>query len=159
MPQLPWIVVWVSVLCGYLPYQMGYAFLNPLVIVGYGFLGLWVGGVVREPLWAIAATLGTSWVALLVVNLLGGAPAWVLPPWGIVLVNAWLGGTGALLAQRLRPNVARAVFACFVIFVYFNANLPESWKIWIAEHTTDQDLMIFGGVCGSVFVGTWRLRR
>ena len=159
MPRIPLIVVWVAVMCGYLPWSMGYAFFNPIVIVGYGFFGLLIGAHVRDWRWAIAATLGTTWLAVLLVNLTSSVPFWVAPPWGVMAANGCLGAAGALMAQRLKVWVARAIFAGLGAFVIFNRYLPYEWKVWIGEHTTDEDLITFAVGCGILFVGTWRLRR
>ena len=152
-------VVWVAVMCGYIPWSMGYAFFNPMVIVGYGFFGLVIGAHVRDSRWAISVTLGTTWLALLLVNFTSTVSVWVFPPWGVLAANAWLGVSGALVAQRVKVWVARTIFASLGAFVILSSYLPYSWKVWIGEHTTDVDLIMFAVGCGILFVGTWRLRR
>ena len=49
MPGIPLLVVWVALLCGYIPYSMGFAFLNPVVVIAYGFLSLLIGATVTRP--------------------------------------------------------------------------------------------------------------
>lgn len=159
MPQLPLVVVWFAVLSGYIPYTMGYAFLNPIVITAYGLLGwLVAANLPRLPL-AIAGSIGTTTLALAVVNLTSGNLHLVLPSHWILAGSFSLSATSALASSRLAPRTARWLFAALAVLFYFNGALPYGVKLWISEHTTNQDLQVFSLLLSLVFVGTWRVLR
>lgn len=172
MPSIPLIVVWFSVLSVYLPYNMGFAFLNPIVLTAYGFLG-WLTGA-NLPDWrkAFLASAVTTLAAILLVNLSSGIPHLVLPAIGILLSSLTLSASSALATSGIRaalhrrglPEDAirlrlRLGFAAFAVALYFNGLLPYSTKMWIAERTTNPDLIFFSAIASAVFVGTWRLTR
>jgi hypothetical protein len=177
MQKIPVAVVWLAVLCGYLPYQMGFAFFNPVLILAYAFLGLLVGasllpaGPNMRNVWISAGIVwGTLAVALLVVNLAVEAKEPVLPEWGVLGTAAAVTLASVLLMQGLAqwllrkswdPSRVRLTlrlsFAVLATAVYFNGRLPYDWKIWLSEHTTDEDLIRFGLGTSALFVGIWRL--
>lgn len=179
MQKIPVAVVWLAVLCGYLPYQMGFAFFNPVLIFAYAFLGLLVGATLlsedpsnRNACISTGIVWGTLGLALLVVNIVTQAKEPVLPEWGILATAALLALASVLLMQGLAswllrlgwdgPTVRfrlRMLFAILAIAVCFNGRLPYDWKVWLAEHTTDDDLIRFGLGCSVLFVGIWRLAR
>jgi hypothetical protein len=159
MPQLPLVVVWFAVLSGYIPYTMGYAFLNPIVVTAYGLLGWLVAANVARLTVAMAGATGTTVLALAVVNLTSGTPHLVLPPPLILAGSFSLSVTSALAASRLPSRNARWLFAGLAVLFYFNGALPYDVKMWVSEHTTNQDLLIFSVILNLIFVGTWRVLR
>ncbi len=159
MPQLPLVVVWFAVLSGYIPYTMGYAFLNPIVITAYGLLGWLVAANLQRLSLAIAGALATTLLALAVVNLTSGNPHLVLPSPMILAGSFCLSVSSALASSRLASRTARWLFAAAAVLFYFNGALPYQTKLWISEHTTNQDLIMVSTVLSLIFVGTWRLLR
>lgn len=172
MPGIPLLVVWVALLCGYIPYSMGFAFLNPVVVIAYGFLSLLIGATVTRPGWVLTASLTTTLLALITVNATSGMMQIVLPSWGVLAASIWLSCSGALLTGGLRNwllrhgrneeqirNWLRLLFAALALIVYFNGLLPYDWKMWLAERTTNEHLIRFAFVCGAIFVGIWRMTR
>lgn len=170
MPSIPLIVVWFAVLCGYLPYSLGFAFLNPLIVIAYGFLGLLVAANVPHPRYAAIAAAATTLLALAVVNITSGIPHLVLPATSIILASIALSVASTLAGSGLRSRwlsqgldedrvrlYLRLLFAAFALLVYGNGYLPLDAKIWLAEHTTNNDLLIFAMVSIALFVGTWRM--
>jgi len=179
MQTIPLAVVWVSVMCGYLPYQMGFSFFNPVLILSYAFLGLLVGASLlgadpsNKNVWrSIGIVLGTLAMALLVVNLATQAKEPVLPERGILGTAVVVAIASVLLMQGLASWLLRRgwegsqvrlslrlLFAFLALAVYFNGRFPYDWKLWLSEHTTDEDLVRFGLVTSVVFVGIWRVTR
>lgn len=172
MPGIPLIFVWFAVLCGYLPYSMGYAFLNPMVIISYGFLGWLIGANVSSIPWAMAASMATTLLAIVMVNLSSGILHLVIPSLSVIGASLWLSvtgvmATGGLRAFGLRQGLheesirgrLRLGFAALATLAYFNSYLPFEWKMWLASRTTNPDLIGFALVWGALFVGTWRLTR
>lgn len=172
MPGIPLLVVWVAVLCGYIPYSMGFAFLNPVIVIAYGFLSLLIGATVTRPSWVAAASLLTTLLALITTNATSGVLHLVLPSWGVLAASIWLSLSGALLTEGLRNwllrqgrheeqirNWLRILFAALALLVYCNGLLPYDWKMWLAERTTSEHLIRFALVSGAIFVGIWRMTR
>lgn len=168
MPSIPLAVVWLAILCGYLPYTMGYAFLNPIVLIGYGALGLLIGANIPTPKPAIAASLLTTTLAIAVVNLTSGIPHLVLPSPGILLATATLSLTTVLAATGLRHfwrrrNLdedqirlrLRLAFAALALAVYLNGYLPYNAKMWIAARTTNPDLIQFALLASAACTALW----
>lgn len=172
MPSLPLTLCWFAVLSGYLPYSMGLAFLNPVLMTGYGFLGFLLGAHLGKGLVAGIVALVTTAAGLLVVNLSGGFPEAVLPRVTVLGANALLCGSSAMAATGLREWMERRGveseaaafrlrmgFAVAAVAFYFNGQLPYEWKVWLAEHTTSEDLVRFAVFVSVLFVGTWRMTR
>lgn len=172
MPGIPLLVVWVAVLCGYIPYSMGFAFLNPVIVIAYGFLSLLIGATVTRPGWVAAASIFTTLLALVTTNATSGVLHLVLPSWGVLAASIWLSLCGALLTEGLRNsllrqgrdeeqirNWLRMLFAALALLVYFNGLLPYDIKMWLAERTTNEHLIRFALVSGAIFVGIWRMTR
>ncbi len=172
MPSIPLTVVWFAVLCGYLPYSLGFAFLNPIILTGMGFLGLLVSANVPATRIAILSSIATTTLAILMVNLTSGIPHLVLPSTSILLSSWLLSASSVLAATGIRalllrrgydePQVRlilRLAFATLALAWYLNSWLPYDAKMWLASHTTNNDLIIFAMVSSAVFMGTWRLTR
>jgi hypothetical protein len=177
--NIPLAAVWIGVLCGYVPYSMGLAFLNPILIIGYGFLGFLLGANLlpndptpRRAGLAAAASIVTLLLALAVVNATGGFPTLVLPGWEILLSSFCISATGALAALGLNSALSRREwdaerirfalrmgFGVLALAFYANGYLPYDWKMWLAEHTTNGDLWRFGAGVALAFVGIWRVAR
>lgn len=170
MPSIPLIFVWFAVLSGYMPYSMGYSFLNPLILIGYGLLGWLIGANVPRVWVAISAGIATTLLALLVVHLVSGNLQIVMPATGILISNLALTITSVLATSGLRRRwlkqgmeesriqlILRGIFVVMAIPLYANGYFPIDWKIWLAEHTTDPDLVQFAAAVSLVFLGLWRI--
>lgn len=156
MPSIPLAVVWFAVLAGYLPYSMGYAFLNPLILIGYGLLGWLIGANLSTARPAIAAGMLTTLLAILMVNISSGIPHLVLPSASILFSSLLLTVSSVLATSALRRRwlaggmaedriqfILRAAFAAAAVLLYLNGYLHYDVKIWIAAHTTNRDLVAF----------------
>jgi hypothetical protein len=156
MPSIPLIVVWFAVLSGYLPYSMGYAFLNPLILVGYGLLGWLLGANLSTIRPAIIGGALTTILAILTVNISSGIPHLVLPSTSILVCSLLLTISCVLATNALRNYFQsrhlpeeriqfflRAAFAAAAVLLYLNGYLPYDVKMWIAAHTTNRDLIAF----------------
>jgi hypothetical protein len=170
MPSLPLALCWITLLSGYFPYSMGLAFLNPILLTGYGLLGFLVGAHLGSVWAGFAATAGTTLLGLVVVNVTGGWPETVLPGMAMLGANLLLSFTSVLGARSLRGWLERrgvegeaaklrlsAGFAAAAAAFYWNGALPYGMKMWIAAHTTTQDLILFSLVASTLFVGIWRM--
>jgi hypothetical protein len=169
MPTIPLIVVWFAVLSGYLPYNMGFAFLNPMLIIAYGFLSLLIAANVPNVKHAIAASATTTLLALLTVNATSGIPHLVLPALTIILSSHLLSATGTLATAGIRSlllargkhedqirTYLRINFAVFAVLLYNNSYLPYETKMWLAERTTNEDLIRFALFTSILFLAIWR---
>ena len=169
MPTIPLIVVWFAVLSGYLPYNMGYAFLNPMLVIAYGFLSLLIAANVPSPKHAILASAATTLLALMTVNATSGIPHLVLPAATIILCSLLLSATGTLATAGIRSlllargkhedqirTYLRLAFAVLAILIYNNSYLPYDTKLWLAERTTNQHLIRFALVTSIFFLAIWR---
>ena len=169
MPSIPLVFVWFAVLSGYLPYTMGYAFLNPMLIIGYGFLSLLIAANVPNVKHAIAASAATTLLALITVNLTSGIPHLVLPATTIILCSLLLSAAGTLATAGVRSlllargkdedqirTYLRIAFAVVAVLLYNNSYLPYDTKMWLAERTTNEDLIRFALVTAILFLAIWR---
>jgi hypothetical protein len=50
-------------------------------------------------------------------------------------------------------------FGALALAYWGQSWLPYEWKIWLAERTTNPDLVRFSCFVGLAFVGTWRVTR
>ncbi len=169
MPTIPLIVVWFAVLSGYLPYNMGFAFLNPMLIIAYGFLSLLIAANVPNPKHASAASAATTLLALLTVNISSGIPHLVLPALTIILCSLLLSAAGTLATAGIRSlllargkhedqirTYLRIAFAVLAVLLYNNSYLPYEIKMWLAERTTNAHLIRFSLVTSILFLAIWR---
>ncbi len=169
MPTIPLIVVWFAVLSGYLPYSMGFAFLNPMLVIAYGFLSLLIAANVTNPKHAMLASALTTLLALLTVNATSGIPHLVLPATTIILASLLLSATGTLATAGIRSlllargkhedqirTYLRLGFAVLAILAYNNSYLPYDTKMWLAERTTNSDLIRFALLTSILFLAIWR---
>ena len=169
MPTIPLIVVWFAVLAGYLPYNMGFAFLNPMLIISYGFLSLLIAANVPNPRHAFLASAATTLLALITVNITSGIPHLVLPALTIILCSLLLSAAGTLATAGIRSlllakgkdedqirTYLRINFAVFAVLLYNNSYLPYEAKMWLAERTTNHDLIRFSLVTSILLLAIWR---
>ncbi|MBZ2187017.1 MAG: hypothetical protein K7J46_20100 [Bryobacter sp.] len=170
MPTLPLTLCWFAVMSVYLPYSMGLAFLNPVLLTGYGLLGFLVGGRLERVRAGFAVTAGTLVLGLAVVNITGGWPELVLPAAGMLGAVMLLAFNSTLAAVGLRRWMERrgctaeeaafrlsAAFGGVAVAFYFNGALPLEIKTWLAAHTTSSDLRLFCLLVSLLFVGIWRM--
>jgi len=168
MPSFPLIFVWFALMCGYLPYSMGYAFLNPLILISYGLLGLLIGANVTNPRNAITASAATTLLAITTVNVTSGIPRLVLPSVSILAASLALSTTSILATTGLRQRWTRQghdeskirlrlrlAFAALALALYFNSYLPYAWKMWLAARTTNPDLIQFAVITSVLLTATW----
>lgn len=179
MARIPQITIWLALLCGYMPYNMGFALFNPLLLLVYSFLAILVAAtlVPAQPGWknvaiSAGAAQATLLGAVLVVNAFSGVNEFAWPSldlWAIGILcsftgamavlglNAWMTRKG--WSEEQRRTRLRIAFVCLALPILFNSYLPYAAKVWIGEHTTNEDLRVFGLGSAAVFVGTWRLTR
>lgn len=179
MARIPQLTIWLGLLCGYMPYNMGYALFNPLLLLVYAYLAILVAATLipgapgwRSICWSAGLAQGTLLAAIVVVNALSGVNEFVWPSLDILAAGVLVSGTGALLVEGLnawgvrkgwpedvRRGRLRLVFAALALPVLFNAYLPYGAKVWIAEHTTNEDLLVLALGSSVAFVGIWRVTR
>lgn len=179
MARIPQLAIWLGLLCGYLPYNMGYALFNPILLMVYAYLAILLAATLipGEPGWrsiGVSAGLaqGTLLSAILVVNALSGVNEFVWPSLDILGAGVLVSVTGGMAVQGLnawgarrgwhedvRRGRLRMAFAALTLPVLFNSYLPYGAKMWIAEHTTNEDLLVLGLGSALAFVGIWRMTR
>jgi hypothetical protein len=170
MPSLPLVLCWFAVMSVYLPYSMGLAFFNPVLLTGYGMLGFLVGARLETVRAGFAVTAGTLLLGLAVVNVAGGWPELVLPGAAMLGAAMLLAFSSTLAAVGLRRSMERrgwapeeatfrlsAAFGGVAAAFYWNGLLPLEMKMWLAAHTTTSDLRLFCLFVSLLFVGIWRM--
>jgi phosphoglycerol transferase MdoB-like AlkP superfamily enzyme len=178
MPRLAWlkrvplVAVWLAVLCVYIPMSLSLAFLNPVFVLGYAFLAWPLGASLDRPWKASLVTLATLAAALAAMNFMAGAAEAVLPSTRLllaaiaVIATAPLASSGvAALLERKGWNRNRARFLVRFAFLavatvlYFQDSFPETWRDWIGEHATEENLATLAGGLSLAFMGTWRMTK
>ncbi len=108
-------------------------------------------------------------LALITVDITSGIPHLVLPALTIILCSLLLSATGTLATAGIRSlllakgkdedqirTYLRINFAVFAVLLYNNSYLPYDVKMWLAERTTNHDLIRFSLVTSILLLAIWR---